>query len=245
MKKSIWVVSALVVIFAVVFTACGKDVTFVDEYGTTHIAYTKKGEKQQDEFGNIIEVTDKNDKTITQAHDFPTLITNKSGSKAENGSLLINVPKGWRLSGVKTKLTLYHSGECTDTNTPHCEINFRYHKLAYLSDIYAQYLGEVKYLVQNSGECSELKEYETKLFGKTVKAISYKFDKSNIYSYCYFIQTGYPVTEIEAYAYDKCYSEEDLIALLEENVTLKDLGGEIPTRPETTGTTATEKTSAQ
>lgn len=248
MKKFIWVVSALILVFAVMFTACGKNTTFVDEDGKTHIAYTKKGVMQQDSHGNIIEVVERDGKTVTQPYAFPVLITNKSGTRAENGSLIINVPKHWELQGSKTKLIMYHSGECTDTGTPHCELNFRYTKLAYLKDIYDEYLGTVKYLVYYSGECSDLKEYETELFGHTVKAISYKFDKTNIYCYCYFIQTGYPVTEIEAYAYDKCYSEEDLIALLEENVTLKDLGGEIPEYPDTTDAAdpeTTTKASAQ
>ena len=244
MKKSICVISALILVFAVVFTACGKEVTFVDENGKTCIAYTKNGVIQQDELGNIIEVTEVSGESVTQPRKFPDLITNKSCSKVENGSLLINVPKGWELSGMKSKIILHHSGECTDTGTPRCELNFRYTKLAYLKDIYDKYLGTVKYLVLSSGECSDLKEYETQLFGHTVKAISFKFDKTNIYCYCYFIQTGYPVTEIEAYVYDKCYTEEALIALLEENVTLKDLGGEIPEYP-TEESTATANSSAQ
>lgn len=239
MKKSLFVVSSLILILAITFTACGKKSVFTDEYGETHIAVTEKGGAvKQDTMGNLYEVvTDANGEERTQIFDFPPALTNRANTWIENGVLHMDIPKGWKASGLSDKMVLYHSGECTDTDTPHCELNFRYSVMRTLDEIYSTYLGQVKYLTQYSGECSELKEYETELFGQKIKAISYKFDKTNIYCYCYFIQKEAPVIEIEAYAYDKCYTEEELIALLEKNCTLKDLGGTPPSTELSTTTT--------
>lgn len=239
MKKSLLAVSSLILVFAVTLSSCGKNSVYKDEYGNTHVAATEKGGvTKQDKFGNLYEVvTDVDGKTKTQVAKFPDVMTNKSNSWIENGVLHIDVPKGWETSGSSQKIILHHAGECTDTGTPRCELTFTHSTMSTVEEEYAKYLKNVKYLIDNSGECSELKEYETKLLGTTVKAISYKLDKSNIYSYCYFVQKEIPIIRIETYAYDKCYTEDELIALLEECVTLKELGGEIPT----TTTTATAK----
>lgn len=240
MKKSLLILSSIILVFAVVFTSCGKEATFTDEYGTTHVAVTEKGGvTKQDEYGNLIEVvSDADGKTRTQIAEFPVAMTNKAKTWVENGAVRMKIPKDWRILSFHDKFMLKHSGECTNTGTADCEINFRY-GAALLEEKYNEYLQIVVNLISVSGECSELKEYEVKLFGDTVKAISYKFDKSDIYCYCYFIQKGLPVIEIESYVYDKCYSEEDFIAFLEENCTIKDLGGEIPTAASQTTTTTT------
>lgn len=241
MKKSLLVMSSLILVFSVAFTACGKKTEFSDKFGNTHVAYTdKKGNLKQDEFGNLYEVvSDIDGKTRTQIYDFPEVMTNKRNTWIENGVLRMNVPKGWRTSGQTQKMILYHSGECTDTGTPHCELNFRYEKMRSLQYVYDEYLGTVKYLTMYSGECSDLKEYETKLFGITVKAISYHLDSTDVDCYCYFVQKEIPVISIEAYAYEPCYTEEELIALLNENCELKDLGGEAPTSENASSTTTT------
>ena len=246
MKKSLFVISSIIIAFALVFTACGKkETTFVDQLGTTHIAYTHKdGSTKQDKLGNVYEVvTDLDGSTRTKIMKFPDVVTNKSNSIIENSALKIKVPKGWKTSGHKNKIILQHSGECSDMGS-HCEIYFRSDVMQLLSDKYAAYLNNVKYLIDFSSECSDLKEYETKMFDTTVKAVSYKMDNTDTYCYCYFIQKEAPVIEIEAYAYEKCYSEEELIALLEKYVTIKDLGGEAPTTTASTTTAAAENTSA-
>lgn len=241
MKKSLFAVSALLVALSVAFTSCGKKYEFTDSNRNTHVAVTdKKGVIKQDVLGNLYEVvTDADGKTKTQLCDFPEALTNKAQTWIENGVFRMKIPKGWYASGLKSEMTLYHSGECTDTGTPHCQLTFSYNKRTTIDVVYADYLSKVKYLTMYSGECSDLKEYETEIFGLKAKAISYKFDKNGVKCYTYFVQNGTPVGQIEAYAYDPCYTEEQLIELLNKNCTLKDLGGEIPTTTTTT-TSATE-----
>lgn len=226
MKKSIAVVSALILCVSVVLTACGKDRIYYDEYGSTHCAITEKnGEKKTNEYGYLYEeVTDAEGKARTQIFEFPSVCTNKRGTFVENAVMSIEIPKGWKIGGSSRKLSLTHSGACTEMGVSHCEINVSYSNMQTVDSFYAEYIAPVKYLVRGTYEAEDLKEYETTLFGKNVKACSYRLIKSDITCYCYFFNNGIPAIELEAYSYDKCYSEDELKALLEESITLKDLG---------------------
>ena len=242
MKKSLAIISALILVLSVSLTACGKKNIFTDGNGKSHVAVNEKGSTKQDEFGNLYEVIEENGTTRTQIHEFPSAMTNKSQSWIENGVLRMKVPKGWKTSGITTQTVLYHSGRCTETGNSHCQIEFKYNNMKTVDELKEKYLEPVRWLVERSGECSDLKEYETELLGLKAKAVSYKFDKTDITCYCYFVQQAIPVIQIEVYAYKDCFSEEAVIELLNKNCTLKDLGGEIPTT--TTTTEATEEPTA-
>lgn len=228
MKKTIAVVSALILALSVGFTACGKDNTFIDLNGNSHVAVNENGVTKQDCFGNLYEVIEKNGTTATQAFDFPAAMTNKAQTWIENGVMRMKVPHGWKPSGNPSKTTLCHTGKCTELGTSSCQIEFKYQSMLTVDEVKENYLGNARWLVERSGECSDLKEYETDLLGLKVKAVSYKFDKSGVMSYCYFLQKDIPVICIEVYTYKDCFTEEDIIELLNKNCKLKDLGKEIP-----------------
>lgn len=242
MKKTLAIISALILVLSVSLTACGKKNTFTDSYGNTHVAVNEKGSTKQDEYGNLYEVVEKDGTTRTQIFEFPSAMTNKSQSWIENGVLRMKVPKGWQTSGLSSQTVLYHSGKCTETGNSHCQIEFTHNTMRSVDELKEKYLEPVRWLVERSGECSDLKEYETELLGLKAKAVSYKFDKTDITCYCYFIQHGIPTIQIEVYAYKDCYSEEAVIELLNENCKLKDLGGEIPTNTTTTASSETANT---
>ena len=237
MKKSLVVISALTLTLSIAFTACGNKNTFLDDTGNSHVALTEKnGNYKQDKMGDLYEVIEKDGTTATQLCEFPAAMTNKAQTWIENAVVHMKVPKGWKTSGVSRQTVLYHSGKCTETDNSHCQIEFKYNSMRTVDEMKEKYLEPVRWLVQKSGECSDLKEYDTEILGLKAKAVSYKFDKTDITCYCYFIQQGYPVIQIETYAYKDCFTEEAMIELINQNCTLKDLGGEIPS----TTTTAAE-----
>ena len=79
MKKSLIIISALLLVFATALTACGNKNVIVDKNGRTYTPVTDKtGNKQQDKWGRlIIEQTDEDGSKVTQPYDFPDKITNK------------------------------------------------------------------------------------------------------------------------------------------------------------------------
>lgn len=243
MKKSIAAVSAIILISSVILTSCGKTNTYYDVNGNEHEVVTQKGgSPKQDEYGNLYEVvTDAEGKTTkTQVVEFPEVYTNKNESVAENSVIKMKIPKGWKLSGGTSKMSVQHYGECYDTDSPKCEITFSSDIMLGVDDLYEDSIDNARWLTQFSGECSDLKEYETEILGQKAKAYSYKFDSTGVTCYNFFFQKEIPSIHIEAYAYKDCYTEEELIELINESCTLKDLGGEKPT---TTTTTTAESTS--
>lgn len=244
MKKSLAVVSAVILCLSIALTACGNNRTYSDEYGKTHVAITgKDGEKVTNEYGYLYEeVTDASGNPRTQLFEFPSVCTNKRETVVENAVMSIEIPKNWKISGSNRKLSLAHSGDCTEMGVSHCEINVSYSAMETVDSLYDLYIGPVNYLTRATYEAEDLKEYETTLFGKTAKACSYRLVNSDITCYCYFFNNGIPAIQLETYAYDKCYTEEELKALLEESITLKDLGDD----PVTTTTQAvSEETAAE
>jgi len=245
LKKSIAVVSALILVLSVTFTSCGKDKTFFDENGNSHVAYTENGVTKQDELGNLYEVIEEDGTTRTQLCDFPMEVTNRAKTWIENGVIKMKIPKGWEPSGISRQTVISHSGKCTEIGESHCQIEFKYDTMKTVDELKEKYLEPVRWLVEKSGECSDLKEYDTELFGLKAKAVSYKFDKTDITCYCYFVQQAIPVIQIEVYAYKDCYTEDAIIALLNENCTLKDLGGELPSTTTTTTAASEAETTSQ
>ncbi|MCQ2485898.1 MAG: hypothetical protein MJ168_11280 [Clostridia bacterium] len=240
MKKSLFTVSALMLAFAVTFTACGKkDIVFKDNNGNTHVAVTdKKGNYIQNEYGYLMEeVTDEDGKTVTKPVAFPEVMTNKANTSAENAILKIKLPHGWRNSGLTSKMTIWHSGECTKSGSPKCEITFSYDLQSDTETLYKKYLKEIQYII-NSGAGEKLNVYEKEVLGHKAKTVFYKLPDADVSCYCFFIQNGAFAIRIEAYTTEKCYTEDQLIEMLNSSCTLKELGGEELTTETTASTTA-------
>lgn len=247
MKKSLFTVSALLLAFAVTFTACGKDNhTFKDNNGNTHVAVTdKKGNLVQNEYGYLLEeVTDENGKKVTKPIAFPEVMTNKSNSTAENAAMKIKLPHGWRNSGMTSKMTIWHSGECTKSGSPKCEITFSYDLQLVTESLYQNYLKEIQYII-NSGAGEGLNVYDKEVLGHKAKTVYYKLSDADVSCYCFFIQNGPFAIRIEAYTSEKCYTEEELIEMLNSSCTLKDLGGSEPVTSTTAEATKEASTSVK
>lgn len=239
LKKSLLSISALVIAFSVTLTACGKkQLEYIDGDGNRRVAVTEKGGSiVQNEYGDLYIVeTDNNGETKTRAASFPEVMTNKSNSVIENGAVKVNVPKGWETSGLTSVMKICHnSGKCVKKGSPNCEISFSYELNKPIDDLYQKYLGEIQTII-NTKMGVDLKEYEKEVLGKTAKVIYYKIDNADVNCYCYLLMNGPFATRIEAYTSDCCYSEDELIALLNECCTLKDLGGKTPDFPTTAPT---------
>ncbi len=234
LKKSLLSISALIMAFSVTLTACGKkQLEYIDSNGNHRIAVTEKdGSVVQNEYGDLFIVeTDENGETKTRAASFPEAMTNKSNSVIENGAVRVNVPRGWKTSGLTSVMKICHSsGKCVKKGSPNCEITFSYELNKPVDDLHNKYLGEIQTII-NTKMGVDLKEYDKEVLGKTAKTVYYKLDDANVDCYCYLLMNGPFAIRIEAYISDCCYSEDELIALLSECCILKDLGGKTPEFP--------------
>ncbi len=233
MKKSIAVISVLILILSITFTACSKRNVVYDENGEKHILLTdNKGNFVQDEYGGVFEVvTDVNGKEKTKNFIFPDKVTNKKGNKIENTFIKLDIPRGWTDFSTNDKLSMQHIDDCLYNNKVQCQIEATWDVMATSDALYEEYRGPVRWLVENVSDYSDLKEYETELFGLSARAISYRADKSGGTFYYYLVERGLAAFEIEAYACDDCYTEDEIKEVIEKAYVLKDLGGIRPTVP--------------
>lgn len=246
MKKSLLSVSALIIVFSILFTACGKEqILITDIGGETHVAVTDKdGNIVNNQYGEYFEViTDENGETKTQAAVFPEVVTDKANSYAENAVLRMDLPHGWKNFGITSKMKITHTGECTKKGSSNCEITFSYDFQLLKDDLYQNYLREIQTII-NSDTGKKLNVYDKEVLGHTAKTVYYELP-DDIKCYCFFIQNGSVSVQIEAYVLDCCYTEDQLIAMLNANCTLKDYGDTELTATTTTTTAAAENTSAE
>ena len=181
MKKSLIIISALLLVFATALTACGNKNVIVDKNGRTYTPVTDKdGNKQQDKWGRlIIEQTDEDGSKVTQPYDFPDKITNKRNTEIENAVVSIKVPSDWAVSKETSFVRLRHSGKCTKSGVAACQIDFGYRQNRTLQETYNEYLINIVQLSQMGDSISDIKEYEVTLMGKNAKAISYRVASEN------------------------------------------------------------------
>lgn len=241
MKKSIAVISALIIVLSITFTACSKKNVIYDENGKKHVILTDKhGEFVQDEYGGLFEVvTNSRGEEQTKGFIFPDRVTNKSGNKIENSFIKLKIPRGWSNFSANNKLSIQHNGECLDMQEPRCQVEIKWDVMATSDDLYEKYLGPVRWLVESQFNFGDLKEYETEIFGLPARAISYRTDGEGGTFYYYLVERGLAAFEIEAYANDRCFTEDELKEVIEKAYVLKDLGGVRPTVPSTEASTDT------
>ncbi len=248
MKKSIAVISILVVLFSICLTACTRKNVIIDENGEKHVLATEKnGDFVQDEYGNVFEeVTNESGEKVTKNFIFPDKVTNKRGNKIENTFVKLKIPHGWKDFSANNKLSIQHEGTCLDMNTTECQIDVKWDIMAANETLYENYRGPVRWLVEYNSDFGDLKEYETEICGLKAKAISYRALKEGGTFYYYLVEKGLAAFEIEAYAYDECFTEDEIKEVVSSAYTLKDLGGVRPTVPSTeaSSTTATTTTAA-
>ncbi len=243
MKKSIAIISVLIILLSVTFTACSKKNVIIDENGEKHVLLTdKNGEFVQDEYGMVFEVvTDSRGETQTKNFAFPERVTNKRGSKIENSFIKLDIPSKWFNCSVGDKISMKHKGQaCLDMNKTQCQVDIKWDVMATNDALYEEYRGPVRWLVESQFAFDDLKEYETEICGLPARAISYRATAEGGTFYYYLVEKGLAAFEIEAYACDDCYTEDELKEVIAKAYTLKDLGGVRPTAP---STEASEETS--
>ncbi|MBR5262241.1 MAG: hypothetical protein IKV49_00325 [Clostridia bacterium] len=247
MKKSIAVISVLILVLSITFTACSKKNVIYDENGEKHVILTDKhGDFVQDEYGGIYEViTNSLGEKETKGFVFPDRVTNKRGNKIENSFIKLKVPKGWSDFSANNKLSIQHGGECFDMQEAQCQVDIKWDVMGASDDIYENYMGPVRWLVESQFNFGDLKEYETEIFGLPARAVSYRTDGEGGTFYYYLVERGLAAFEIEAYACDRCFTEDEIKEVIEKAYTLKDLGGVRPTVPSEESTEASSDASAE
>ncbi|MEE1245674.1 MAG: hypothetical protein UHL70_00280 [Acutalibacteraceae bacterium] len=245
MKKSLIIISSLLLVFSVALTACGSKNTIVDKDGKTYTYVTDKdGNKLQDKWGHlIIENTDADGNKVTQIYEFPDKITNKRNTKIENAVVSVNVPDGWEVSEETSFVRLRHKGKCTKSGVAGCQLDFGYQQNLSLQETYNEYLTNVVKLSSLGDSISDIKEYEVTLMGKNAKAISYRVASENTDVYYFCIDDGEPMIEITASVYDKCYDKDSIVELISSCATVKELPTDtVSTHPTDPFTKLSEKT---
>lgn len=238
MKKSIAVISVLILVLSIAFTACSKKNVIYDDNGEKHIILTDKhGEFVQDEFGGLFEVvTDALGETQTKGFIFPDRVTNKRGNKLENSFIKLAIPRGWNNFSANNKLSIQHNGECLDMQEARCQVEIKWNVMSASDDLYKDYLGPARWLAESQFNIGDLKEYESEIFGLPARVISYRTDGSSGEGgtfYYYLVERGLAAFEIEFFANDRCFTEEEIKEAIEKAYVLKDLGGVRPTLPPT------------
>lgn len=225
MKKSLIIISAVIVLLSAVLTSCGKADTFVDNSGNKHILVTDgKGNPVRDEYGNLFERVTENGKQVTKYYRFPELVTNKRNTKIENSLFEVDVPKGWETSGLKSIMRICHKGKCRDLYQTDCQIEFSVNTRTDVESACGEYLNGIKQLQSMGGSLSGIKESETTLFEKKVKVVSYRMDETGATALYYCIAQGKAVAEIRATVFDSCYSQAEIEELINSCCTLKPVG---------------------
>lgn len=245
MKKSLIILSALLLVFATALTACGNKNVITDKNGHTYVPVTDDdGVKLQDKWGRlIIEKTDADGNKVTQPYEFPDKITNKRNSEIENAVVKVNVPSDWEVSKDTSFVRLRHSGKCTKSGVPACQIDFTYEQNKTLQETYNSYLTNVVELNGLGDSISDIKEYEVTLMGKNAKAISYRVASENTDVFYFCIDDGEPMIEITASVYDKCYNSDSIVELINSCGTVKELPtDEVSTNATSPFTKASENT---
>lgn len=245
MKKSLIIISAILLVFSVVLTACGNKNIIIDKNGHSFVPVTnEEGTKLQDKWGRlIIEQTDEDGSKVTQPYIFPDKITNKRNSEIENAVVSVKVPKSWSVSKETSFVRLRHSGKCTKSGVPACQLDFGYTQNKTLQEAYNEYLYNIVKLSQMGDSISDIKEYEVTLMGRNAKAISYRVTSENADVFYYCIDDGEPMIEITASVYDKCYNNDSIVELINSCATIKELQtDEVSTHPTQPFTKAIDNT---
>lgn len=216
---------AVVILLISLFSGCGKT-EIIDKEGNTHAAIKEKGgELAQDKYGNLLEeIEDENGKKVTQPFTYPDFIKN-SKDEVQNAYFKIKLPNDWTFDESASKFKLQHQGECAKKGEAKCEITIDSAGHGDVEVYYANRLGTEKIIEESISDLiTEIKEFETKLFGIQAKAFSCKYSTGSTIYYFTF-QYAYAAIGINAIVMDTCqqsgFNIEEFIA---QQFTLKDLG---------------------
>lgn len=227
MKKSLVIISCILLLMSITLTACGNSNILVDKYGYSHVVATdENGNWKQDKWGNLlVENTDSEGNKVTEPYDFPEKITDKHNKKIENAVVSINVPSGWSVSEVTSFVRLRHKGKCAkNSSNSSCQMDFTYSQNLTLQEVYNNYLANVVMLSSlDSDEITDIEEYEVTLMGKNAKAISYKISSTSTTVYYFVIDGGEPMIEITVHICGDCYDNASLVELISSGATIKEL----------------------
>lgn len=227
MKKSLVIISCILLLISVTLTACGNSNIIIDNNGYSRkVATDEDGNWLQDKWGNIIvENTDSDGNKVTQPLNFPEKVTDKHNKKIENAVVSINVPSGWSVSEGTSFVRLRHNGKCSEMSSDSsCQMDFTYSQNLTLQETYNQYLASViKLSSLNPDEITDIEEYEVTLMGKNAKAISYKIQSTKTDVYYFVIDDGEPMIEITVHVCNSCYDNDSLVELISSCATIKEL----------------------
>ena len=236
MKRYITALSIVVLLLAVMLTACSKKNELVDDYGRTHVIATDKdGNLLQDPWGNLYEeVTDKDGNEVTQAYSYPDVSTNKRESVIENAVLKMKVSDDCEVSGLSNVFRLRHIGKCVDLGISSCQIEVSFGSQYSLDSTISNYIGTIDKLNLSGAVFTEPVQSDTEIAGLAAKCVSYSSEDTESDIYCYFVKKGLNVMKIEANVYGGCYDGDSIKAFLDKSCTFK----ELPTLSTTASTEA-------
>lgn len=219
--KRIIAVLLVIIMVALTFSACSDNV-ITDKEGNTHVALKEfGGDYKQDKFGNLIEeVTDNDGKKVTQPFTYPEMI--ESGkNEIQNAYFKIDVPEGWTYDENLKVFRIQHEGDTSESNKAMCEVQFNSSSTGDIEVIYDNaYASELALQLINSSLVTDIKEYETKLFDKEVKAYSCKYSTGST-AYFYAFTHAYVALSIKFIVSDVCADEINPEEFISENIKLK------------------------
>lgn len=219
MKRTVAILLALIMIIFT-FTACGNNV-IVDKEGNEHVAVMKKGEFVQDRYGNLIEeVTNFEGEKVTQPFSFPE-IYKKDKNTIENAYFVIDVPSDWTYAENLSSFRIQHDSKCAEEGKAMCELSFESSSTGDVEVIFDNaYAIELHLQMLQPDFVTDVKKYETELFGKKAQAYSCKYSSgSTIYYYAF--SHAYAAVGIKLIIGDECADKISAEKFITEHVTLK------------------------
>ncbi|MBQ8782853.1 MAG: hypothetical protein IJZ57_03675 [Clostridia bacterium] len=219
MKRTVAILLALIMI-VLTFTACG-DTIIVDKEGNEHIAVMKKGHFVQDKYGNLIEeVTNAEGEKVTQPFSFPE-VYQKDKNTIENAYFVIDVPSDWTYEENLSSFRIQHDSKCAEEGKAMCELSFESSSTGDVEVIFDNaYAIELHLQMLQPDFVTDVKKYETELFGKKAQAYSCKYASgSKIYYYAF--AHAYAAVGIKLIIGDECADKISAEKFITEHVTLK------------------------
>ncbi|MBQ8228776.1 MAG: hypothetical protein IJZ88_07165 [Clostridia bacterium] len=220
MKRYIAIFISLIMII-LTFSSCGNNNIIIDKEGNEHTAVIEKGELVQDKYGNLIEeVTNSEGNKVTQPFSFPE-VYQKNKNTIENAYFVIDVPSGWTYAENLSSFRIQHDSKCAEEGKAMCELSFESSSTGDVEVIFDNaYAKELHLQMIQPDFVTDVKKYETELFGKDVQAYSCKYSSgSTIYYYAF--SHAYAAVAIKLIIGDECADKISAEKFITENVTLK------------------------
>lgn len=219
MKKYLAILLAfMMVIFT--FTACNDNV-IVDKEGNEHKILTDGGEYVQDKYGNLIEeVTNADGEKVTQPVSYPDFIQNGK-SEVENAYFVVDIPSGWSFDEAVKAFRIQHKDGCSENKDVFCEVSFEVEDSGDVQILLDnEYANELKLQLMQEDLVKDVEKFDTKLFGKDVKAYKCKYTTgSSVYFYAF--SHAYTALGIKFIISDECAEKFTPEEFINKYITLK------------------------